>query len=110
MTLVVKAILEADLSNRFRGGEQILSGLSEPHLEMEGRRRHAEEFFELSLEFARGHSLPRSQGGQVESFAAEALDVVDRFSELIHLAGSHRGLQEISRDAGQAQNAPVGRK
>jgi len=109
MALVVKAILEGDLSNRFRGGEQIFSGLSEPHLEMEGGRGDVEDFFEPSLKFARGHSLLCSQGGKVESFAAEALDMIDRFGEFIHLAGSHRGLQEISRDANQTEDASVGR-
>ena len=76
---------------------------------MESGRSHVEDFFEPSLEFARGHSLPTSQSGKVESFATEALDMIDRFGEFIHLAGSRRGLQEISRDTSQAQDASIGR-
>ncbi len=53
VALIVKAILKSDLSNRFRGGEQIFSGLPETHLEMESGRGHVEDFFESSLEFTR---------------------------------------------------------
>jgi len=76
---------------------------------MEGGRGHVEDFFEPSLELAGRHSLSGGLRGKVEAFAAEALDVIDRFGEFIHLAGSRRGLQEISRDANQAQDASIGR-